>query len=278
MKRNAHYIGILVAVVIIGSGGMPSARASEENLSGTSTIMAEAPTSTPYVINSEGLARQEMRQSLTIREEACEEPVCNNGEDRIAIHVKGARIIKKTETHIVAAIWKQQYILEEASSTEYIRRTGEPSSREEVIVGDIVNFQGSITSEDLNRVTVTLLRNLSAQKRHVIKKGTLTRASSTPLWHTLQAGDGEYDILISTSTKIIEYGKMPTIITSLPETIMGMVRGTREKAFKKIKAEIVVITPAENKEGESDEFKKRIDEKLEAIKKKATEVFDQITP
>lgn len=256
---------------IASASAQTSTSTTPEHASGTVSVAPETPR---LLINNEGLTKAEMRQMLYLKEEPTGE-----GEEETAVHIKAARVTEVEGDIIRITVFDYAYAVHASGSARFIRRTSEPSSIEEVSEGDVVNLQGILHPTEPAMIELSLLRNLSVQKRQVSLQGSVGHSTSSEdiFLHT---EDERFTILTSTSTKIINHGTSTKELKEIEEGTKIMVRGILDSIVKKIKAELITVLPlsAKTQEEKSEEFKKRVDEKLNEIRKKATEAIEKITP
>ncbi len=294
-------ITILCALIVFGTAGYAKSTSAEFALDpvGSASSTERATTSVPIIIiNSEGINKKEMRQLLSIKEEqSCLiasmpnslDAKCADNEEggekaSTTVQIKAARVTKVGNDFFTIAIFGYAYNVQVVTGAKIIRYLGGLSGVDELSVGDIVNINGTLDEGDNGNIRLKLARNVSLQKRHTTLEGIIeSTASSTESFILKTEEYGLQTVLISTSTKQI--GSAATEIeekANLLQESKAMVRGIWDKARARIKAELVVMRAKEveitKEENKNEEFKKRVDEKINEIRKKATEIIERISP
>ena len=275
-------ITILCALIVFGTAGYAKSTSAEFALDpvGSASSTERATTSVPIIIiNSEGISKKEMRQLLSIADNE------EGGEKAsTTVQIKAARVTKVGNDFFTIAIFGYAYNVQVVTGAKIIRYLGGLSGVDELSVGDIVNINGTLDEGDNGNIRLKLARNVSLQKRHTTLEGIIeSTASSTESFILKTEEYGLQTVLISTSTKQI--GSAATEIeekANLLQESKAMVRGIWDKARARIKAELVVMRAKEveitKEENKNEEFKKRVDEKINEIRKKATEIIERISP
>ena len=262
-----------LAISIILAAGFFPFLAAAQTVSPSPTI-SPATTATPTATPTptvlpvppilKGIGENELHQELSIKEirglKICQElnscPFDSGDKPYIEVLIKAAKINEVASEYLKISIFGNNYKVD-LKEVKLVKQNWANSEIDEFSVGDLINIFGYLDENDNFLIHAKTIRNLTLQKNQRVFKGVVG-AITPPDTFVLQTTDfGDYDVVVSTDTKIIKSEPTPcaqTVGTTCTVSVSGVaafddiktgetaiVRGVWNSAAKKIQAESIII-------------------------------------